>query len=360
MRRLLLSISGLLLMNMAVAQDCSDLFISEYVEGWSNNKALEIYNPTNQTIDLSGYFVSRYRNGLNQAEVENSVQLTGMIAPYSTYVAVIDKQDPMGTGQDAPIWDSLQVRADGFYCDDYNVSNAMYFNGDDAVILYQGDITGLPGTTIISSANISGLVVVDVFGKVGEQPLNLSGGDSSPTGGWSTAFPYAGGPSGGVSVTVDHSLIRKATVKAGQTNPVPSFFDPLLEWDSIPAVIVRLDGNGDTVFSMGGNPILDGNWNSLGMHDCDCNTTAGIEDNSEEAVLSIYPNPSTDGTITLTSTQEIVAIDVFAINGVLVYSQNSTASTQHTINLSNLEKGTYLVNYRTKSGLVGSERLIMK
>ncbi|MGB2384468.1 MAG: hypothetical protein ACPH8E_03110, partial [Flavobacteriales bacterium] len=31
------------------------LFFSEYAEGSSNNKYLEIYNPTNETIDLSGY-----------------------------------------------------------------------------------------------------------------------------------------------------------------------------------------------------------------------------------------------------------------------------------------------------------------
>ena len=30
-------------------------FISEYAEGSSNNKYLEFYNPTDQTIDLSGY-----------------------------------------------------------------------------------------------------------------------------------------------------------------------------------------------------------------------------------------------------------------------------------------------------------------
>jgi len=39
-----------LAMTLAVAniqaQDCADLIISEVVEGWSNNKALEIYNPT--------------------------------------------------------------------------------------------------------------------------------------------------------------------------------------------------------------------------------------------------------------------------------------------------------------------------
>ena len=37
----------------------NDLFFSEYVEGWANNKALEIYNPTPNTIDLSNYSISR-------------------------------------------------------------------------------------------------------------------------------------------------------------------------------------------------------------------------------------------------------------------------------------------------------------
>ena len=37
------------------AQDCSDIFISEYVEGSYNNKAIELYNPTNEAIDLSKY-----------------------------------------------------------------------------------------------------------------------------------------------------------------------------------------------------------------------------------------------------------------------------------------------------------------
>lgn len=346
-------------MGSTMAQDCADLFISEYVEGWSNNKALEIYNPTDQTIDLSGYFVSRYRNGLNSAEVSNSVQLSGMIAPHSTYVAVIEKLDPQGQGQEAPVWDSLQTRADGFYCPDYNVSNAMYFNGDDAMILYKGSLTGLNTTDVISSANIPGLAVIDVFGKVGEQPLNNNGGDSSPTGGWSTSFPYAGGPSGGVVVTVDHSMIRKNTVLHGQTSPIPSFFDPLLEWDTIPAVIVRLDQNGDTVFSQGGNPILDGNWSSLGMHDCNCGTN-GIEDNQMSKVVALYPNPSVTGEINLTSNEEISEIKVYAISGILVYSQLTTASTQITLNLSNLDKGTYLLNFKTKSGLVGTERFILK
>ena len=38
--------------NLSQAQ-CTDLFFSEYVEGWSNNKALEIYNPTANPIDFA-------------------------------------------------------------------------------------------------------------------------------------------------------------------------------------------------------------------------------------------------------------------------------------------------------------------
>ena len=43
----------------------SDLFISEYVEGSSNNKAIEIFNGTGAPVDLAagGYQVQLYFNG---------------------------------------------------------------------------------------------------------------------------------------------------------------------------------------------------------------------------------------------------------------------------------------------------------
>lgn len=67
MKRALLFIGTIMTM-MSHAQDCSDLFISEYVEGWSNNKALEIYNPTSSTIDLSEYMVIRFPSGVASVE----------------------------------------------------------------------------------------------------------------------------------------------------------------------------------------------------------------------------------------------------------------------------------------------------
>ena len=43
----------------------SDLFISEYIEGSSYNKAIEIANFTGSTVNLSGYKLNQYTNGNN-------------------------------------------------------------------------------------------------------------------------------------------------------------------------------------------------------------------------------------------------------------------------------------------------------
>ena len=51
-----------LLAGGALAQT-SDLLISEYVEGSSNNKALEIFNGTEDVVDLGAYTIERYTNG---------------------------------------------------------------------------------------------------------------------------------------------------------------------------------------------------------------------------------------------------------------------------------------------------------
>ena len=130
------------------AQDCTDLFISEYVEGSGNNKALELYNPTNSAIDLSDYKLVRYSNG---GTTPYSVALAGYIQAKSTYVAVIDKRDPNGIGYEAPVDSALLMIADTFLCPVYEVNRMMYFNGNDAVTLEK----------------ISSSAVVDLFGLVG-------------------------------------------------------------------------------------------------------------------------------------------------------------------------------------------------
>ena len=56
-----------------------DLFISEYVEGSGNNKAVEIYNGTGAPVDLSGYALRFHFNG---ATSFSSVPLTGVPKVY--------------------------------------------------------------------------------------------------------------------------------------------------------------------------------------------------------------------------------------------------------------------------------------
>lgn len=311
--------------------DCSELFISEYVEGWSNNKAIEIYNPTDASIDLSAYMVIRYSNGSTSASSGNAVQLTGIIAPGDVHVGVLEKLDENGEGQEAPIWDSLQVKADAFYCPEYNVSNAWYFNGNDAVVLAKG-----------STNDINNSVVVDIFGKIGEDPGVA----------WTSEFPYTGA---GLEVTKDHSMIRKTSILKGEINPVISFFDPLLEYDSIPAVVERLDENGDPVLGTSGNPILDGNWESLGNHDCDC--TLGNVISSSTSTIEIYPNPS-NGVFSIRNISDVRSIQISDILGKVVLSQINTKN--HTTLTINKPNGVYYVQLELKNGEKVIRKVVIK
>lgn len=330
-----------LLASTAYAQDCSKIFISEYVEGWSNNKALEIYNPTNQAIDLSQYFVARYSNGSASATVANAVQLSGMVQPHDVFVAALDKQDPAGSGQEAPLWDSLIARADGFFSPVYNTSNAFYWNGNDAVMLAKGT---LPGTASANVTTSAGFEIIDIFGKIGEDP-----GDA-----WTTTAPYNTGL--GVGVTEDHSLIRKSTVLKGVTSQV-TVFNALAEYDSIPAVTYLFDGNGDTIVSGNGNPILFGNWFSLGEHDCNCN---GLSTESKiQTEITVYPNPSLDGMVYIKGAVDIREVQVLNALGQLVGRTTNSANPQMAIKLGT-DRGVYIVRLIDQNGAVATKRVVVK
>ena len=114
----------------SIGQDCSELFFSEYVEGVSLNMALEIYNPTPNTIDLSAYSLERYANG--SATVSSSLNLSGTIEPFNVWVITNGETDSLG--QFGYIFQEL-----------YDLGNQaappypspLYFNGDDAQLKLQ-------------------------------------------------------------------------------------------------------------------------------------------------------------------------------------------------------------------------------
>ncbi len=353
MKKLLLAFG--LISFAASAQDCAKIFISEYVEGWSNNKALEIYNPTSSSVNLSEYFVARYSNGSASATVLKSVQLSGTIAPYGVFVAVLDKQDPNGVGQEAPLWDSLQVRADGFFCPDYNVSECFYWNGNDAVMLAKGNLTGLPSTTLINAANIPSFAIIDVVGKIGENPADATGSSAGNAGAWSTQFPYNSGA--GVLITQDHSLIRKSTILKGVTAN-PSFFNGLAEYDSIPAVTYLFDDvTGDTIVGGSGNPIQFGNWFSLGVHNCAC-TPLSI-DEVKQVEMSVYPNPTSDGLVYIKNATDVKSISIYNALGQQVQGFNTNSNPNLTLKMGE-NRGVYIVRFNMADGTSVTKRIVVK
>ena len=169
-----------------IFQDCSELFFSEYLEGWGNDKGFEIYNPTNDTIYLQNYAVKRYGNG-SPTETE-SFPLSGFIAPYDVIVACNGQTDSidMGTWWSPAVSSNLHSIAD---LHDVLYPAVCYFNGDDAITLERNGFAGWD--------------ILDCIGKIGEDPGYGWTDDAS------AGFTDA---NGGAIWTQNNILIRKSTV----------------------------------------------------------------------------------------------------------------------------------------------------
>ena len=95
----------------------NELFFSEYIEGSSNNKAIEIYNGTNEDINLEGYCIELYTNG--NTTIQSTENLSGILR--SKDVCVL-----------------AHSNASAEIVRDIN-SNVCNFNGDDVLILKKGE-----------------------------------------------------------------------------------------------------------------------------------------------------------------------------------------------------------------------------
>ena len=105
---------------------CSELMISEYVEGTSNNKYIEIYNASNSAVNLSSYDLVIYANG--SLTGSTPISLSGSLASGAVYVV---------RNNSASVWSGTSNLA----------VSALNFNGNDAVALRKsGQIIDVFGT----------------------------------------------------------------------------------------------------------------------------------------------------------------------------------------------------------------------
>jgi hypothetical protein len=157
-----------------LGEACAELFISEYLEGTSNNKAIEVYNPTSFPVDLTGYGIYTFNNGA--IDFSSAFGLSGILNPGEVFVV-----------SNSSAAQEILAVADA-------TSNVANFNGNDAIQLRFNDI------------------VLDAIGVVGENP--------------SPAWTFGSNGS-----TLDMVLVRKATVNAPTTNWLLSTG----QWDIYPA-----------------------------------------------------------------------------------------------------------------------------
>ncbi|MDP8233072.1 MAG: lamin tail domain-containing protein, partial [Candidatus Zophobacter franzmannii] len=174
----------LLIVAMLASVLNADIFISEYIEGSSNNKYIEVFNGTGGEVDLSDYKLQRYSNG--GSSTSSNILLSGTLADGACIV-----YQNSSAGLTLP---------DGVTAIN---NSAVGYNGDDAMALYK----------------ISTDSLVDIFGRIGTDPGSAWIGD----GGYSTA---------------NKTLVRKSSVITGITTN-PPITDPLsasfptltTEWD---------------------------------------------------------------------------------------------------------------------------------
>lgn len=158
----------------ALAQTENCVFFSEYIEGSSFNKAVEIYNATGGDIELSNLQILLYSNGA--AAPTTSVFLpAGTLANGGNYVVAY----PTAAAAILAVADLT--------------SSVVNFNGDDAFELKYNGVT------------------VDVIGQIGFDPGTFWGVEPV--------------------TTINHTLTRKVTVCCGDPDG-SNAFDPAGEWNT--------------------------------------------------------------------------------------------------------------------------------
>ena len=209
-------------------------------------------------------------------------------------------------------WLDLQGKADVFLCPDYNINNAMYFNGNDAVCLISG-----------TEVNNDYSNIIDVIGIIGDNP-----GDDA---GWET--------SEGQWITRDASLTRNANIGGGSG--------------------AVQDALGDTIAYANWDISFKNDFSGLGWHNCVCDPTSTVELN--EISFKMFPNPLTQNELTIEAEESIDQVVIYNILGELVFSSKLNGfDRQVTLNIPDMSTGVYALAIHFKGNKQSIKKLMIE
>ncbi|MCR9131544.1 MAG: choice-of-anchor I family protein [bacterium] len=161
--------------------EATALFFSEYGEGSSQNKYLEIYNPTDESVDLTEYAFPNMNNGLGGSNQNN---IAGEFDFWNSF--------PDGASIEAGgVYIIADGDADAEILEEADLIHEFLSNGDDAYALVYG-----------TEVNYE---ILDIIGDL----------FADPGAGWDVA--------GVTEATKDHVLVRKPEIMSGNAAPQGSF-----------------------------------------------------------------------------------------------------------------------------------------
>ncbi len=154
-----------------LSAQATDLFISEYVEGSSYKKGVEIFNGTGAPVDLANYSLKKQTNGAGA--FGNELVLSGTLANNDVYVIVNNSSGGTNLAGEP-------------YVDLATANQSVNFNGNDAVALYhsgvQIDVVGIvndptePGwgkdVTLVRNSEIASPTVAFSIGQWASYPID--------------------------------------------------------------------------------------------------------------------------------------------------------------------------------------------
>ncbi|TDM12824.1 thermonuclease family protein [Macrococcus lamae] len=168
------------------AQAAGKLLISEYVEGSGYNKAIEIYNPTSEAVDLSTYSLVSFINGASETSgTVTELKLSGPLPAGEVFV-IANQQ----AGAEVLAQADLKTG-----------SSVMNFNGDDTLVLFEN----------YNAASKTG-DINDSIGQAGVDPGTAFGSDVS---------------------TVDMTLVRTADKLTADTD-IHNSYNPADQFIALP------------------------------------------------------------------------------------------------------------------------------